>query len=77
MEKYKDAKNVVQILFFNKQNHTLIEHCTMKNDDCITTTKSWTRITIYLKHINKIVKKKGIDNLDELEKLIHIFANRK
>ena len=73
---YSQAKKALQILFINSysQDDELIKRCTFKDDHCITTTKSWTRITIYLKQIKKIVTIKGIDELNEFEKLIYIFA---
>ena len=73
---YSQAKKALQILFINSysQDDELIKRCTFKDDHCITTTKSWTRITIYLKQIKKIVAIKGIEELNEFEKLIYIFA---
>ena len=74
MKNYDDAKNAMQILFFNKDHHKLVEYHTLKDEQCKTSSKSWLRIIIYLKYIKNIVKEKGIDGLNEFEKLIYIFA---
>ena len=74
MKDYDDAKNAMQILFFNKDHHKLVEYHTLKDEQCKTSSKSWLRIIIYLKYIKNIVKEKGIDGLNEFEKLIYIFV---
>ena len=74
VKNYKDAKDVIQILFLNKQYNELIQKSNMKDEKCQTTSKSWLRISIFMKQIKEIIKQKGLDNLSELEKMIYIFA---
>ena len=74
VKNYKDAKDVIQILFLNKQYNELIQKSNMKDEKCQTTSKSWLRISIFMKQIKEIIKQKGLDNLSEFEKMIYIFA---
>ncbi len=76
VKNYDEARKVLQILFINSHgDNDDLKRCSMfKDDKCRTTTQSWTRVEIFLKSIDKIVKQKGIENISEFEKLIYIFA---
>ena len=73
LEDYRYAKQTVQIIFINDRDKEMIDEYEFVNG-WKRRSESWKRFFVHLGNMEDIVRKKGIDNFGEFEKLAYIFA---
>ena len=73
-EKYHQLRPVYQIIFINEDDDRLIKDYAFRDDQGELEKENLNyRYFIKMKHIDKIIKEKGIEGLNDLERLCYLF----
>ena len=73
-EKYHQLRPVYQIIFINEDDDRLIKEYAFRDDQGEVEKSNLNyRYFIKMRHIDKLIKEKGIAGLDDLERLCYLF----